>query len=75
MSVRWRRNQRLKCACSGYHFPHRRGGGACTHSKTGAYHAARRAGDFFQASVEFAALFLSGWKPWGFEPQHEECPF
>lgn len=38
------RNQRLKCECGGYHFPHRRAGGACAHSKTLVYHLARRQG-------------------------------
>lgn len=45
MSKRWRRNQRLKCECLGYWFPHRRGGGLCHTSKTRTYHLARRAGE------------------------------
>ncbi len=56
-SRRWRRNQRLKCECGGYHFPHRRGGGACAHSKTCRLHWAIRGGDpddIANAKVEHA---------------------
>lgn len=44
MSPRWERNQRLKCGCMGYWFPHRRGGGACESSPTRDVHLARRYG-------------------------------
>jgi len=44
MSRRWRRNQRLKCWCGGYWFPHRRGGGACDQSPRRDYYQALRAG-------------------------------
>jgi hypothetical protein len=44
-SPRYLRNQRLKCICGGYHFPHRRAGGACDHSKTRDIHLAKRGGD------------------------------
>ena len=45
MSVRWRRNRSSKCCCGGYHFPHRRGGGACDHSRTAVFHRLRRQGE------------------------------
>jgi hypothetical protein len=51
------RNQRLKCICGGYHFPHRRGGGACVDSKTRAIHMAIRGGDpdeIAEARLEYA---------------------
>lgn len=32
------------CVCGGYHFPHRKGGGACEHSPTADYHHALRQG-------------------------------
>lgn len=35
---------RLTCWCSGYHFIHRKGGGACEHSSRANYYAATRAG-------------------------------
>lgn len=39
----WLRHQREKCDCGGYHFPHRRGGGACIHSeRADFYHALRQ---------------------------------
>lgn len=34
----------LRCCCTGYHFPHRRGGGACEHSPRADYYRAKRAG-------------------------------
>jgi len=43
-SPRWRRNQRLKCECGGYHFPHRIKGGACIHSATAIFHSCIRQG-------------------------------
>jgi hypothetical protein len=43
-SRRWKRNRRLKCVCAGYHFPHRRGGGACEHSTRHDFYAAKRSG-------------------------------
>lgn len=61
-SRRWQRNRRLKCGCMGYHFPHRRGGGACDHSPTADYHRAKRDGDP-------DAIFLKPGKPC------KECPF
>lgn len=36
---------RLVCACHGYWFPHRKGGGACDHSKTRDIHMAIRMKD------------------------------
>lgn len=35
---------KLRCGCTGYHFPHRRGGGACEHSPRADYYRAKRAG-------------------------------
>jgi hypothetical protein len=40
----WRRHQREKCTCHGYHFPHRRTGGACDHSPRRDYYRAIRHG-------------------------------
>lgn len=37
-------NTVLRCTCTGYHFPHRRGGGACEHSPRADYYRAKRAG-------------------------------
>lgn len=57
-SPRWKRNRRLKCECGGYHFPHRRGGGACEHSPTCGIHRALRTGDdeaIFEARYEYAS--------------------
>ena len=56
-SPRWRRNQRLKCGCGGYWFPHRKGGGACESSKTRNIHLAVRTKDpelIAQAKFEHA---------------------
>ncbi len=44
-----------RCNCSGYWFPHRKGGGACDHSPRSDFFRARRAG----ASVEEIMLLLS----------------
>ncbi len=41
---RRQRNSRLRCDCSGYWFPHRRGGGACEHSPRADYYLALRQG-------------------------------
>lgn len=38
------RNTRLKCECGGYHFPHRKTGGACYHGPRSDYYLALRAG-------------------------------
>lgn len=63
------RNQRLKCECGGYWFPHRRGGGACDYSKTRDIHLALRTGDL---NVILDALADYCWeqsgKPGGTEP-------
>lgn len=51
------RNRRLKCDCGGYHFPHRRGGGLCYHSKTRGIHLAKRFGsadDVAEAVIDLA---------------------
>jgi hypothetical protein len=63
------RNQRLKCTCSGYWFPHRKGGGACDHSKTRDIHLAIRYGNteaYWEAFVSFAWEYPG--KPGGAEP-------
>ena len=42
MTPRRDKRGRLVCWCGGYHFPHRRTGGACVHgSRTDYYHALR----------------------------------
>lgn len=51
------RNQRLKCTCAGYWFPHRRGGGACEESPTRDIHLAMRYDDpevLLNAVAEYA---------------------
>jgi hypothetical protein len=35
---------RIVCNCGGYWFPHRKGGGACDHSKTCYEHIVKRQG-------------------------------
>jgi hypothetical protein len=45
------RNQKLRCDCHGYWFPHRRGGGACEASRTREYHWARRRGESHQDAM------------------------
>lgn len=62
---------RLVCWCTGYWFPHRKGGGACDHSKSRDIHLARRRGDaemLLQAVVNFG---------WDFARLHTRgpCPF
>lgn len=59
-SPRWRRNQRLKCVCIGYHFPHRRGGGACDHSRTRELHVAIRGGNAEEILEAHLGLALEG---------------
>ena len=49
------RNTRLACRCGGYHFPHRRGGGACDANPAVDYWRALRCG----ASKEEAMQLLS----------------
>ena len=51
---RWR-NTRLRCDCLGYHFPHRKSGGACEHSPRRSYYWALRNG----ATRQDAMLELS----------------
>lgn len=70
-SPRWARNYRCKCHCGGYWFPHRKGSGACDHSKTRDYHRAARA-NASDAAVEFVSLFLSGHIP---KQKHQGVPF
>lgn len=38
------RNTRLACRCQGYHFPHRRRGGACDHNSAVDYWRGLRGG-------------------------------
>lgn len=40
----WRRHQLQKCECGGYHFPHRRTGGACHHGPRSDFYLALRHG-------------------------------
>lgn len=42
-AAKWR-NTRLRCDCMGYHFPHRKTGGACVHSPRRTYYEMLRAG-------------------------------
>lgn len=51
----WKRHRNQKCGCGGYHFPHRKGSGACEHSPGADYYAAIRAG----MTVAEAMLLLS----------------
>lgn len=43
--ARWKRNRKLKCTCGGYHFPHRRGGGACLEGPRAEYYERLRQGE------------------------------
>ena len=46
--------------CHGYWFPHRKGGGACDHSKTRDIHLAIRSGDeeaIFNAKLDYAEKY------------------
>ncbi len=38
------RNTRLRCDCGGYHFPHRKTGGACIHGPRADYYNGLRSG-------------------------------
>jgi hypothetical protein len=49
----WARHQRLKCGCMGYHFPHRKKGGACIYSPRADYYAALNAGRPLSEAMEF----------------------
>lgn len=69
-SPRWRRNQRLKCGCSGYWFPHRRGGGACEASPTRYMHVLSRG----RTREEAAEAILEHVLKYGGIPS-TECPF
>lgn len=52
------------CLCEGYHFPHRKGGGACTHSPYVEYYKARRAGYGHRKAMTFlTAGQLEQWIP------------
>jgi hypothetical protein len=73
-SPRWRRNQRLKCSCTGYHFPHRKGGGACDFSKTCGVHRSRRDGDKIGEIDAHIDLVLAGHHPHNWS-KTEGCPF
>ena len=67
-SPRWKRNRKFKCVCGGYHFPHRRGGGACIHSPRAVYHYLIRDGDSHEDAVAGWAWLTPG-KP------ATDCPF
>lgn len=58
------RNTRLRCDCMGYHFPHRRGGGACDSSpRRDYYHALRCGMDKGEALAMLSADQLERWAP------------
>lgn len=62
---------RIMCYCGGYWFPHRKGGGACEHSKTRDIHLAIRYKDpdaLLEATIA-NALEHPG------EPTDGPCPF
>jgi hypothetical protein len=40
----WRRHRLQKCMCAGYHFPHRKTGGACEHGARADYYRAIASG-------------------------------
>lgn len=64
------------CLCGGYHFPHRRGGGACEHSPTRDFHLAIRAGEHERAAAELLSLLASGLgKHLVLQPPTGHCPF
>ena len=62
---------RQVCACGGYHFPHRKGGGACDHSKTRDLHLARRSKD----PVVIIDTMLAHVLEHGCEKGEQVCPF
>lgn len=57
-SNRLRRNFIQKCECGGYHFPHRRTGGACAHGPRRDYYLALRA----DLSKPEAEALLPSWQ-------------
>ena len=55
----WARHRREKCTCGGYHFPHRRTGGACDHSpRRDFYRALRHGATLAEAQAELSAAQL-----------------
>ena len=56
-SPRWKRNQRLKCLCNGYWFPHRIKSGTCIHNPNTLnvirLTVARQGGDVLQAIADY----------------------
>lgn len=57
-NARWR-NTRLRCDCGGYHFPHRRTGGACIHGpRSDFYHALRAGLSLSEAMLELSVAQL-----------------
>ena len=68
----WRRHQEQKCECGGYHFPHRRGGGACDASPRQAIYIAIRGGcahEIAHVRFEFAQSRATVVAP------GSDCPF
>ena len=59
----------MKCLCMGYHFPHRRAGGACDHSKTREFHLAVRQGPAALIDYHLEAAFKAA------PSTSQECPF
>lgn len=62
---------RVMCSCTGYWFPHRKGGGACEFSPTRNIHLARRRGD---PGDMLEALADHAWDNPG-TPSSGDCPF
>jgi hypothetical protein len=54
-AAQWR-NTRLACHCGGYHFPHRRGGGACEHNSAADYWWALRHGVSQQEAMQLLSV-------------------
>lgn len=62
---------RITCWCGGYWFIHRKGGGACEHSKTRDIHLAKRLKD---PELMLDALIAYAFDNPG-RPYHGSCPF
>ena len=61
--ARWR-STRLRCDCMGYHFPHRRTGGACDYSPRRDYYAALRGGCSEEEALQLLSVDqLERWRP------------
>lgn len=56
--AQWLRRKREKCECGGYWFPHRRGGGACSHSPRADYYLALRQGMSQAEAMQLLAVHI-----------------